>query len=303
VQQGKVKAMSDKKKGILFTLLAAVCIASTNVIGKLVLKSVNVETMYTVWFVFSSLIFLILSILTKDTQSLKRMARKEFIIIGLLNTASGFLWGYGLLYGGPNNVSFLGELSIVITILLGIFFLKERIRGWETFGILIALVGAFVIGYHNVTITEPGLVIILGFAFVQAIQNVYSKTCMKNVNATSLARARSFFTLLFFGGISLSIGRIQFGSISPKVMVYALIGAFLGAFVGYMAFFKALVYIEVSKSTSIRSIEPFFTAIFALLIGPGADDSPAYRRRADSDRDNCYKPGWIWDEARELKKL
>ena len=258
--------MSDKKKGILFTFLAAICIASTNVFGKLVLKSVNVETMYTVWFAFSALIFLIFSILTKDIQSLKKIARKEFIIIGLLNTASGFLWGYGLLYGGPNNVSFLGELSIVITVLLGIFFLKERIRGWEALGILIALAGAFVIGYHNVTVVEPGLVIILGFAFVQAIQNIYSKTCMKSVNASSLARGRTFFTLLFFGGISLSTGRIQFGSISPQVMVYALIGAFFGAFVGWIAFFKAFAYIEVSKSTSIRSVEPFFTAVFALLI-------------------------------------
>jgi drug/metabolite transporter (DMT)-like permease len=257
--------MSDKKKGILFTLLAAVCIASTNVLGKLVLKSVNVETMYTVWFVFSALIFLIFSIFTRDLQ-FKRIVRKEFIIIGLLNTAQGFLWGYGLLYGGPNNVSFLGELSIVITVLLGIFFLKERIRGWEAFGILIALAGAFVIGYHNVTIAEPGLVIILGFAFVGAIQNVYSKTCMKNVSATSLARGRAFFTLLFFGGIALSTGRIQFGSISPQVMLYALLGAFFGAFLGWIAFFKALAYIEVSKSTSIRSIEPFFTAVFALLL-------------------------------------
>jgi drug/metabolite transporter (DMT)-like permease len=258
--------MNDTQKGILFTLLAAVCIASTNVLGKLILRSVNVETMYTVWFVFSSLIFLIFSIFTRDIRSVKDLVKKEFIIVGLLNTAQGFLWGYGLLYGGPNNVSFLGEMSVVITVLLGILFLKERFRGWETLGILMTIAGAFIVGYHNVTLVEPGLVIILGFALFTAIQSTYSKTCMPGISASSLARARSFYTLLFFGSISLASGRVEFSGITPAVALYALIGAFFGAFLGWIALFKALTYIEVSKSTSVRSIEPFFTAVFAFLM-------------------------------------
>ena len=223
-----MKNLNNTQKGILLTLLAAAGIASTNVLGKLMLKSVNVETMYVVWFAFSTLIFIVFSILSKEGLSPKSLLRKEFVIIGLLNTAQGFLWGYGLFYGGPNNVSFLGEMSVVITVLLGIVFLKERFRGWEIPGILMTIAGAFIVGYHNVTLVEPGLVIILGFALLTAVQSIYSKACLKNVTATSLARARAFFTLLFFGGISLAAGRLQLGGISPRVMLYALLGASSG---------------------------------------------------------------------------
>jgi drug/metabolite transporter (DMT)-like permease len=120
-------------------------------------------------------------------------------------------------------------------------------------------------GYRNIELTQLSFLIILAYAFVLAIQNFFSKTYIKNIDAIYLARGRVFFTLLFFGSFSFLTGRIQY-PISIEVMLYALIGAFFGAFLGWMAFFKALSYIEVSKSISIRSIESFFTAISAFLI-------------------------------------
>ena len=107
--------------------------------------------------------------------------------------------------------------------------------------------------------------VLLGSALLFASANSLSKVYVENVNPVSLAGGNSMFVFLFVFAYSLLSGRLE--TTFPSVtLVYAFLGSVTGVFLSFILFYKALEVFEVSKTATVRTIEPFLTAIFSFAI-------------------------------------
>ena len=81
-------------------------------------------------------------------DSLARNAR-TYLQISLVMTVAALAWFAGLKLAGPSNVAFIGQLGIVMGVLMGAIFLRERITWLDGLGGAVATVGAMVITYRS----------------------------------------------------------------------------------------------------------------------------------------------------------
>ncbi len=259
--------MSQKRKGILFSLLAGIFFGGCYIFAKLLLEIVNKETSNVLWFVSSSFIFIIYFALTKNLKKIRIILInwKKILLVSFCSFIGAALWFYGIFYSGIANTSFLVQFSIVFSIILGVVFLKEKFFKTEFLGFLTVIFGVFILTYYGEELSLTGTVIILISSFFVSLSEFFSKIFLKNLDFFSLAAGRSFFILFFV--LIYAVLNDKLNLLLPiNAYIFSFLGSFLGAFLGFIFFYRALSLMEISKAVIIRTIEPFFILILSFLI-------------------------------------
>ncbi len=258
--------MNSKQKGILFTLLTSLTVAFGTVLLKLNLELVSVEMANLLFSGFCSALFLCILILYRGQGHFLTIAKnwRKLSLFSLLGTSALLLNTYGIFIAGPVNAAFIVQFTAVFTILLGFVFLKERFTKQEGAGILLAIVGVFVMAYSGFNAEIVGIAIFLTVSFLFAVTNLISKIFVTKMHPLALAGSNSFFGFFFISLFMFLFIRIE-PQVSSLALIYTFIGALLGGVIGFILFYKALQVFEVSKSVVIRTADPFFTALFSFI--------------------------------------
>jgi drug/metabolite transporter (DMT)-like permease len=259
--------MAIKQKGVLLTVLASSMFGITPVFIKLVLDFTNIETMNVLFPAMASLLFIAYFIVAKKTWNVLIIKSnwRAIALLAVFDSAGSLLYAYGILISGPTNAAFIIQFTIVFSILFGVVLLSERLSKAEVVGVLIALGGLFFLAYGNAQIELLSTIAVLAASMLFATVNLFSKFFVRNIPPFSLAGGRSFFIFLYLTGYALLLGRLDF-SIPPVALVYSLLGAITGMVLSFVLFFKALEVWEISKTATLRTMEPFLTAIFSFVI-------------------------------------
>lgn len=96
---------------------------------------------------------LIFNIKTSNIKQVVELSKRQWLILlvlGLLEIA-GTTFFFLAIFTVPNPavVSFLGNINPLIVTILGFIILKEKYNKPELFGILLIIIGAFVISYQG----------------------------------------------------------------------------------------------------------------------------------------------------------
>jgi drug/metabolite transporter (DMT)-like permease len=258
--------VADKQRGILFAFSASLMFGLSPVFMRLVLDFVNVETMNVLFTVFASLCFVVFFVAFNKAHFRSIFGNwRKVALMSLFSAAGSLLFTYGILLKGPVNAAFLIQFTTVFTILFGVAFFKERFTRLEAAGILVAVVGVFVLAYGNLALEIVSTLVLLIAALFFASANSLSKAYVESVNPVALAGGNSMFVLLFVFAFAVFSGTLEtrFPSVT---LVYAFLGAVTGVVLSFVLFFKALQVFEVSKTATIRTMEPFLTAVFSFVI-------------------------------------
>jgi len=257
----------DKQRGVLFAVSASLMFGLSPVFVRLVLDFVNVETMNVLFTVIASLCFAVGFGAFKKAAYFRSIFGnwRKMVSMSLFSAAGSLLFTYGIFLYGPVNAAFLVQFTAVFTILFGVAFFKERFTRLEGVGVLVAVVGVFVLAYGNLTLEIVSTLVLLAAALFFASANTLSKAYVENVNPVALAGGNSMFVFLFVFAFAVLSGTLE--TAFPSVtLVYAFLGAVTGVVLSFVLFFKALQVFEVSKTATIRTMEPFLTAIFSFII-------------------------------------
>lgn len=259
--------MNGKQKGVLFTLLTSLTVAFGAVLLKLNLELVSVEMANLLFSGFCSAFFMAILLFQRKQGHFSAIAKnwKKLAPFSLLGTSALLLNTYGIFVAGPVNAAFLAQFTAVFTILLGIVFLKERFTKQEGAGILLAVIGVFIMAYSGFNAEVVGIAIFLTVSFLFAATNLVSKIFVAKIHPIALAGSNSFFGLIFMSLFMLLFSRVE-PKVPPLALAYTLVGALLGGVIGFILFYKALQVFEVSKSVAIRTADPFFTAVFSFIL-------------------------------------
>ncbi len=259
--------LSGKQKGVLFTVSASLMFGLSPVFIKLILDAVNVATMNFLFSVFSSLCFIVFFALFKKATYFRSILAnwRKLTLMSLFTAGGALLYTYGVSLYGPVNSTFLMQFTAVFSILFGVLFFHERFTRLEGVGILFAVIGVFVLAYGHLSLEIASTLVLLGAAFLFSTGNLLSKVYVKNMNPIALAGGNSVFVLIFISAYALLSGRLE--TTFPSVtLIYAIVGAVIGGVLSFTLFFNALKFFELSKAVTIRTMEPFLTAIFSFVI-------------------------------------
>ncbi len=137
---------------IIYALLSAFFAANTAILAKIGIKGVNsnlataIRTIVILIFAWGIVFF---QGTVKDITSISRFSMAFLIFSGLATGLSWLFYFKALQMGNASQVAPIDKLSIVITIILSIFILKEHVSLSVMAGVLLMVSGAILIGFGS----------------------------------------------------------------------------------------------------------------------------------------------------------
>jgi len=252
-------------KGYGLILLANVSLSIVFLIAKDVQPRMGLYPFLFYWFLCASVFFLIAMTTTKGLKTFKipRHWIPLTILMGVFEVVATFLFFYTIRLMNPAVASFYGNISIVMTVLLGIIFLKEHFTVLEALGGLILGIGVVLMTYKSGKMVFIGFLLILLLSLLFSINTILLKVSLRDVHPLAFSSYRTF--LLFI--TTAVIFMLQSHPPLPDLHTFIeiAIGAFLGPFLGVLLLFTGLQYLEASKASLVRATNPLMVLLGSYL--------------------------------------
>jgi drug/metabolite transporter (DMT)-like permease len=263
--------ISNSLKGFLLALISVFAVSNVYIFSKAALQEVHYIQFGFWWFAFA-LIWLTLYLIYKKSFNLfKEIPTKLYsvlIVLGMLDILDTYFFFKAIhTITNPSVVAFISNISPAFIIIASILYFKERFNIWESLGIILALLGAFVISYRgNDTwrnMFVDGTQYILIMAVTTTLITLIIKKNIQKVSPIILVINRTVFLFVFFV-LSVLIMRENL-SISNFAMQNILIGSLLGPFLAAVSGYLALQFIPVSQKAIFDSTRGLIVLIGAYL--------------------------------------
>lgn len=262
---------SDKFKGYFFAIVATLAFSNVYIFSKAALNEVHLAQFGVYWFAISTVLILLFSIRNKKLAQVKLLTKRQIRVLlalgvlEILTTTSFFLSIH--IIPDPSVTSFLGNMYPVMVAFGGVFILGEKFGPVETFGAVIAIVGAFIISYTGETslakLFIPGTGVVLINAIFATAATLVVKVHVKKLSPELMNLNRSVW-LLVFSVIMLFYFDQQL-SIPLSALKNIAIGALLGPFLAILTVYYSFRYIDASRSSIVQSLKGIFVLIGAYL--------------------------------------
>ena len=263
--------MNNQLKGYLLAFLSVIAVSNVYIFSKAALNEVSLAQFGTYWFGFGLIWLIMFGLKNKSFAIIKLFKRKQFLLLFTLGSieliATTFFFKSIQTISNPAITSFLGNISPVFVLTLSFVFLKERLNNLEILGVIIALSGAFIIGYKGGTnLTDmfiDGSQYIVYSTFLFSTVSVLSKRYIIELSPLLIALNRTIFLFIF--SLIIMYYEHQSFNISSYALRSLFIGSILGPFLTAVTGLLALQYIDLSKKSIISSTKSLFVLLGAYL--------------------------------------
>lgn len=257
---------SFKIKGVLLAFASAACISITFIAGKQAMLELSPLAFTPLWFGAASLWGVGFYLLGNGSRIPVGLSRglPAILLLGLLNGTANFLLFFGISLGDPTLAAFFSRSETLYGVLLGALLLDERLAPHQWLGVAVTVVGTGLMTFQAGRIVWIMLFILLISNLFLALSNLIAKKSVISVPPLILSTARTILMGLMLGGIGLSSGQLAWPTVSTWVWIGG--GAFFGPFLSYVLFYKALIYLDLTKATVIRALQPLFVALYSFLL-------------------------------------
>lgn len=187
-----------------------------------------------------------------------------YIIIGVLVAASTVLNYAAVEFVDPGTASLLGKTSVVFSLMLGVFWLRERLRPVEVAGALLALVGAFIISFQPGDLLRFGSVMVLASTFFYALHTAIVKRHGEGIEFGDffLFRIASIAIFLFL----FATVRRQLVWPTPIAWLLVFVAGTVDVVISRSLFYLSLRRMPMSIHTIILTLSPVVTIGWSLLL-------------------------------------
>lgn len=270
----------NEKKGYFFVFLTGVFFAFEVIGFKEVFRRYNlspeIAALFGIGFAFLIVTPYFLISKKRRTKVFTTISRDGHILtLGTISNAIGIvLYYYALKQTDLGPAAILIKTTVLYNVLLGVFFLGERLKSREFLGIAIAILGIYMISTLEGQIKVLSAFCILLSAFLFAIQSYMIKKYIPEILGLEYAYLRLFLLSVFFLFYSLYIGSFQI----PEISIIVILGLFslLGYFLGRAFYFEAHNYLPISKLNATLLIEPIFLMFVGILFMKEPIDSQKF---------------------------
>lgn len=252
-------------KGPLLTIISAVLLTSWFVSAKYLMKFTNPETLNLLW-VGTGLVLAIILATIKKLRWFRTI--KKYWKFGILSGATMAVGSIMMFYAvdsiGPTLSSFLIRFVLVFAVILGIIFLKERLTFIEVIGMLIAVVGAFIISFSGAGgIVQLSSLLVMISSFLFAINSLLTKIYVKRIEPLELIIVKDVFAIFIIFLYSIFTSTLQ--PVSFKILGLTALASGITSIIGFLFFLRALQLMNLTKVMIIRSLDPFLVIVYSYI--------------------------------------
>ena len=197
-------------------------------------------------------------------MSVLRQHRGFFAAIGFLVASST-----GLNYTAVNHIdagtaSLLSQTSTLFSLLLGVFWLGDRLRKREWIGAFAAVGGAFVISFQPGDVLRLGALMILASALMYASHAALVKRIGGTMPFVNFFFFRIASTATFLGVLALGAGQMRW----PTAAVWPLLlaGGIMDVVVSRTLYYLALRRLDVSRHALLLTLSPVIVILWSFLL-------------------------------------
>lgn len=255
-----------KNAGLVYAVLSSLFLSTGFIFSKHFLQYTNPEMLSTLWFGIAFFISFAMLIARKPLKTLKMFREhwKDGLVVGGANALAATFWFQSISIAGPTLTAFLIRFSTIFIIFLGVFFLKEKLHLHDIIGVVIAVLGAFIINAGNGNYLQLGTMIAIAASLAIAVHQVLSKVYVKAIEPLMLVSLRTLYTAAFLLVYTAAFSKLQpfpLAQLPPLTFAVAI-----NAVVGFVFFYKALELLDVSKVAIIRTLDPFIVVVYAMAV-------------------------------------
>ncbi len=256
--------------GYLYALGASLALAASFVFSKSALNHLSILQFGLLWFSMGVVWNGIWFLLRRDYRNVKENAGSKTVVAVVIAILEGAATGLFYLaikaMENPAVVSFIGNIGPVFVTLMGILLLKERFRTTQVFGIVITIIGIFVINFREggfAGFVDPGSIYVISAAFLFSLATIVGRRMHHLLVPGYMSLIRSFLlavvmALLFFrtGGLA---------PVSLSIWKDLALGSLLETLIVIVFAYQALKLIEATKTSLLISTKGVWTLVLAWI--------------------------------------
>lgn len=252
--------------GILLALASAACISVTFIASKQAMAHLSPLAFTPVWFAVASAWGIGMYLWRNGLKWPGGLGEslRPILLLGFLNGLANFLFFASIDLGDPTLVAFFSRSETIYSVLLGAWFLGERMHRYQWLGVAIAIVGTGAMTFQAGRLVWMVMLLALASNFFLALSNLVAKKSIFAVPPLILSTARTLVMALMLGLFGWAAGELAWPSWTAWLWIMG--GAFFGPFLSYVLFYKSLLYLDLSKGAVIRATQPLFVAAYSLVL-------------------------------------
>lgn len=259
-------ALPRSLTGILLAFASAACISVTFIASKQAMVDLSPLAFTPVWFAVASAWGIGLYLWRNGLELPSGLAEsiRPILLLGFLNGLANFLFFTSIDLGDPALVAFFSRSETVYTVLLGAWFLGERMHRSQWLGVALAIAGTGTMTFRAGSVVWMVLLLALASNFFLALSNLVAKKSILAVPPLLLSTARTLVMAFMLGLFGWAAGQLAWPGWTAWLWIIG--GAFFGPFLSYVLFYRSLLYLDLSKGAVIRATQPLFVAVYGLAL-------------------------------------
>ena len=262
-------------KGTFFAFIAVALFSLYAVFGKLLLEGVSPFVILIVNQVLAGIVVFLAIDVFKKIKEFKETKKHDYTFMFLISIFSAvlgpLLFLFGLSLTSATNSVLIGKSEAVLTSIIAIYFLKDKISFHQILGSVIMFFGVFVIATNNFALGlsfQLGDVIIFLSALSFAVGTILFKKFMGHVPPEIIVGLRSFygaFTLFLISFFFVDFG--AFASVLSLKFILTVFGlVILTTVAGQYLWYKALEMTSATNVSLAGLCSPLIAVIYTTLL-------------------------------------
>jgi drug/metabolite transporter (DMT)-like permease len=247
---------SDMLKAYLALLLTVFIFGTTFAVIKIGLFDVQPLTLAFARFLVAAVVFALVFAVKKRFSEFVGVLRSEwktFALLGLVGIALNYAFeNVAVLYTTTSQAALLLTSDVVFISVLAFFFLKERLKKKNVFGVLLGLVGVSIILFPDFSVFGPeiffGNVLALIASLCWATYSVLIKKASKKFDPLTVTAGAIFFGTIFLFFAALFFEGPNLIPVSSAGIFSVFYLAILSSVVAYYLWAFGLSKIDASKA-------------------------------------------------------
>lgn len=187
-----------------------------------------------------------------------------FLAIGFLVAANTNINYEAVAFIDPGAASLLGKTSVLFSLGLGLFWLREQLSPAQLVGAAVAVVGAFVIAFQPGDYWRLGSLLVVVSSFMYALHAAIVKRHGGEIDFLNFFFFRLLCTSGFLFLFALGRGALAWPSLKAWPLL-VLVGT-VSVGVGRMLYYVALRWLKMSVHSIVLTLTPVATVLWSLLL-------------------------------------
>ncbi|MGW8316266.1 MAG: DMT family transporter [Bacteroidales bacterium] len=258
----------NQTTGHLYALAAALALSGSFIFSKSALNQLSMAQFGLVWFSLGVLWNGIWFFMRKDFRKLRGNFMKKLgvalVIAVLEGVATGLFYMAIKAMENPAVVSFIGNVGPVFVTIMGITLLRERFRRNQLLGILITIIGIFVINYRSggfAGFRDAGSIYVIAASLLFAGATIFGRWKQQWLEPGWMSLIRTTLLALAMWVWILDSG--QMPRLTPVLWRDLALGSILETLIVIVFAYQSLKLIEATKTSLIISSKGVWTLILA----------------------------------------